>query len=100
MPRSVSDSHLNRYFQITKEALQVAKSTPVKAKVSVDAKKASADILYLVECYVKDAEHFAKKGDVVLAFAALNYAHGLLDGLARLKIIPLKDSRLFIVDDE
>ncbi len=100
MSRSVSKTHLDRYFRITKEALLVARATPVKTKVSIDAKKASADILHLVECYVKDAEHFAKRGDVVLAFAALNYAHGLMDGLARLKIIPVKDSRLFIVDDE
>ena len=46
-----------------------------------------------------DARHFGKKGDIVTAFAALNYAHGWLDAGARLGLFDVgHDSELFTVD--
>ena len=39
-----------------------------------------------------------KKGNIVNAFAALNYAHGWLDAGARLGIFDVHDSKLFTVD--
>jgi len=47
--------------------------------------------------YVSDAKHFEKKGDLVNAFAAINYAHGWIDSGVRLNIFDVKDSRLFTV---
>jgi uncharacterized protein len=49
--------------------------------------------------YYEDAKFFEKKGDIVTAFAALNYAHGWLDAGARLGLFDVgHDSRLFTVD--
>jgi len=45
----------------------------------------------------KDAKYFEDKGDIVSAFAALNYAHGWLDAGARIGVFIVKDSRLFTV---
>ena len=58
------------------------------------------DFLDMIKRYVADAHHFEEKGDVVNAFAALNYAHGWLDAGARLGIFDVHDSKLFTVDDE
>lgn len=88
----ITDEKLKKYFSITKEALAMAEKAPKEDKAE--------DILDLVRRYVSDAEHFNSKKDKVNAFAALNYAHGLLDCCARLKFIKVNDSRLFIVDDE
>ncbi|MBU0615856.1 MAG: DUF357 domain-containing protein, partial [Nanoarchaeota archaeon] len=56
------------------------------------------DFLDMVSRYVSDAEHFYNKGDLVNAFAALNYAHGWLDAGARIGLFDVHDSRLFTVD--
>ena len=56
------------------------------------------DFLDMIERYIKDAEHFEKKGEIVDAFAALNYAHGWLDAGARLGLFDVHDSKLFTVD--
>ena len=58
------------------------------------------EVLDMAERYYSDAGHFKEKGDVVTAFAALNYAHGWLDCGARMGLFKVKDSRLFTVDDE
>ena len=54
----------------------------------------------MVENYLKDARYFESQGNIVNAFAALNYAHGWLDCGARLKLFKVNDSRLFAVDEE
>lgn len=49
--------------------------------------------------YLSDAEHFEKKGELVTAFAALNYAHGWLDAGARVGLFDVgHDSSLFTID--
>ena len=52
----------------------------------------------MVENYFKDAMHFKEKGDLINAFAALNYAHGWLDAGARIGIFDVHDSNLFAQD--
>jgi hypothetical protein len=95
MERTVSDEKLEKYFRITKEALDM-----VKAKGLDQKRKAQAmDALDMAQRYYDDALHFKKKGELVTAFAALNYAHGWLDCGARLGLFKVKDSRLFTVDD-
>ena len=37
-------------------------------------------ILDMAERYVADAKHFIEKGELRVAFGAVEYAHGLLDG--------------------
>jgi hypothetical protein len=53
----------------------------------------------MAQRYFSDARHFEKKGDIVTAFAALNYAHGWLDAGARLGLFDVgHDDKLFTVD--
>ncbi|MBR9702560.1 DUF357 domain-containing protein, partial [Candidatus Woesearchaeota archaeon] len=53
----------------------------------------------MAQRYFDDAKHFREKGDKVLAFAALNYAHGWLDAGARIQLFKVNDSVLFTVDE-
>ena len=94
MNSTITSEKLQQYFSITREALQ-------KAKDALDSsRKAQAeDFLDMASRYVQDAEYFhTTKKDAVLAFAALNYAHGWLDAGARIGLFKVKDSRLFTVD--
>jgi len=87
---------LNKYFTITKEALG-------KAEIAFDGSrlKEAADFFDMASRYYQDAEYFFReKEDYVLAFAALNYAHGWLDAGARIGLFVVTDSRLFTVDGE
>lgn len=96
MFNTITSQKLEQYFSITKEALE-------KAKVALDSSrlKEAKDFLDLAQRYYDDAHYFwEKKQDAVLAFAALNYAHGWLDAGARIRLFKVKDSRLFTVDDE
>jgi hypothetical protein len=86
---------LEKYFSVTGEALAMAKRAPKRKGMEKEA----LDFLDMASRYYSDAEHFRKKGDYVLAFAALNYAHGWLDAGARIQLFAVKDSRLFTVDD-
>ncbi|MFA6461129.1 MAG: DUF357 domain-containing protein [Candidatus Woesearchaeota archaeon] len=86
---------LNKYFSITKEALD-------KAEKALDEKRLehARDFFNMAFSYYSDAKYFfTEKQDYVLAFAALNYAHGWLDAGARIGLFKVKDSRLFTVDD-
>ena len=59
----------------------------------------ASDALDMVDRYLSDADHFEKNGDRVRAFAAIVYAHGWLDALARCGVIDVgHDSELFTVD--
>ncbi len=95
MNNIISGEKLERYFKITKEALDA-----VKNKLDEKRKKEALDFLDMAERYYSDAMHFKKKGEIVTAFAALNYAHGWLDAGARAKLFKVSDSRLFTVDEE
>jgi hypothetical protein len=57
------------------------------------------DFFDMASRYYNDAAHFKKHKDYVLAFAALNYAHGWLDAGARIGLFDVHDSTLFTVDD-
>ncbi len=95
MNSTITPEKLQKYFSITKEALG-------KAKVALDKSrlKEAKDFLDMAQRYFDDAHYFhEKKNDAVLAFAALNYAHGWLDAGARIGLFKVKDSRLFTVDD-
>ena len=96
MNKTITDEKLKKYFSITKEALDMVNKKGLDEK----RKKEAEDFLDMATRYYEDAMHFYKKGDFVLAFAALNYSHGWLDAGARIKLFKVSDSRLFTVDDE
>jgi len=94
MNNLITAEKLKKYFSITQEALE-------KAKKALDVEKldSAKDFLDMAQRYYDDAHYFLeKKDDAVLAFAALNYAHGWLDAGARSGLFKVKDSRLFTVD--
>ena len=89
----ITDEKLAKYFDVTSRALK-----KVKIVAGADKKKAE-DALDMAKRYYEDAKHFRDKGDIVTAFAALNYAHGWLDAGARLGLFDVgHDSELFTVD--
>ena len=91
----ITPEKLEKYFSITQQALD-------KAKLAFDEKRQSQaeDFFDMASRYFQDAQFFYKeKQDYVNAFAALNYAHGLLDAGARIGLFKVNDSQLFTVDD-
>ena len=93
---NVSREKLERYFNVSREALNKAKESPENLDINDETRK---DFLDMIERYINDAEHFKEKGDIVTAFAALNYAHGWLDAGARIGLFDVHDSKLFTVDE-
>ena len=96
MEKTITDEKLKKYFSVTEEAHAMAKQSG--NRTSLDAER--NDFLDMIQRYIADAHHFEEQGDIVNAFAALNYAHGWLDAGARLGIFDVHDSRLFTVDDK
>ena len=95
MNNIITAEKLKKYFSITAEALEKVKDSPIDEK----RKEHAADFLNMCQRYYDDARHFEKKGDIVTAFACLNYAHGWLDAGARLGLFDVGgDSTLFSVD--
>jgi len=88
----ITEEKLNKYFDITSRALK-------KVKIVKEHKKQAEDAFDMAKRYYEDAKHFRDKGEIVTAFAALNYAHGWLDAGARLGLFDVEhDSELFTVD--
>ncbi len=96
MASTISPEKLAKYFDVTSRALKKVKIVPSEKTIG---KKAAEDFLDMAQRYFSDARHFEKKGDIVTAFAALNYAHGWLDAGARLGLFDVDhDDTLFTVD--
>ncbi|MBN2566620.1 DUF357 domain-containing protein [Candidatus Woesearchaeota archaeon] len=95
---AVTDGRLARYFDITGRALAKAEPFP---DADEEHHRQAREALDMARRYYDDAGHFREKGDLVTAFAALNYAHGWLDAAARFGLIDAGgDSELFVVDDD
>jgi len=60
------------------------KKIEIKLPNGTPLRKIAEDYLDMATRYYNDAKHFEKQGNYVLAFAALNYAHGWLDAGARI----------------
>ncbi len=86
----IAKEKLEKYYKIAKEAIEKAKSSNSKFNENI-----KNDFLNMIESYYKDAHYFEEKGDIVNAFAALNYAHGWLDAGARIGVFLVKDNKLF-----
>ena len=92
MNNKITKQKLEKYYNLSSKALTIAKKAVIKNKV-----KQAKEIFTMVEAYLSDAKHFQKNKDYVLAYGALNYAHGWLDAGARLRIYKVKDRDLFTV---
>ena len=93
---TVTPDKLAKYFDVTGRALKKVK---ISTEKEIHWQSAAEDFLDMAQRYYSDAQHFADKGDIVTAFAALNYAHGWLDAGARLGLFDVgKDNVLFTVD--
>ncbi len=90
--KEITKEKLEKYFNLTSKALEIAKKNVIKGK-----EKEAKEIIEMVSNYLYDARHFENKGDWVNAFAALNYAHGWLDSGVRLEIFNVKDDKLFTI---
>ena len=87
------DDIVRKDLDVTRRALEKLK---VIAPEKSYAKRIAEDFLKMARSYFTDATHFAAKGDMVNAFAAVNYAHGWLDAGARLGVFDVGgDNRLF-----
>ncbi|MEM4246996.1 MAG: DUF357 domain-containing protein [Candidatus Woesearchaeota archaeon] len=96
MSSTITPEKLAKYFDVTSRALKKVKIVSAEKTIG---KKAAEDFLDMAQRYFSDAKHFEEKGDIVTAFAALNYAHGWLDAGARLGLFDVDhDDTLFTVD--
>jgi len=96
MQDKITSEKLEKYFDVTGRALKKVK---IVCDVKINCKEAAEDFLDMAKRYFEDAKHFKEKGDIVTAFAALNYAHGWLDAGARIGLFDVDhDSVLFTVD--
>ena len=91
----ITQEKMDKYFEVTGKALKKIKIAKEK-KISWQEK--AEDFLDMATRYYNDAKYFMEKGDMVTAFAALNYAHGWLDACARIGIFDVHNSKLFTVD--
>ena len=92
MNNRITKQKLEKYYDLTSRALLIAKKAVVKGKI-----RQAKEIFQMVEAYLSDSLHFQENKDYVLAYGALNYAHGWLDAGARLKIYKVTDSELFTI---
>lgn len=92
--KEITGQKIKKYFLVTEKAFKEAKKA--KNRTKLDSER--VDFLDMIERYISDAHHFYDKGEIVDAFAALNYAHGWLDAGARLGLWDVHDSKLFTVD--
>ena len=94
----ITPEKLAKYFDVTGRALKKVKIAKEK---KINWQTSAEDFLDMAQRYFSDAQHFAEKGDIVTAFAALNYSHGWLDAGARLGLFDVgKDNALFTVDSD
>ena len=96
MNNEITNEKLDKYFDVTNRALKKVK---IAEEQSFNWKEKAEDFLDMATRYFSDAKYFKEKGEIVNAFAALNYAHGWLDAGARLGLFDVDgDNQLFTVD--
>jgi hypothetical protein len=89
----ISEERLAKYLQITDKAFKMLK---IAAPERSFLRELADDFLDMANSYASDAKEFAKEGDLVNAFACINYAHGWLDCGARIGLFEVGgDDQLF-----
>lgn len=86
---------IEKYENLTRTALKMVKNASWDKNRLAEGK----DFVLMCESYLKDSVYFKEKGELVLAYGALNYSHAWLDAGARIGIFSVHDSKLFTVDD-
>ena len=90
---AVTLERVERYLSLTSAALAKLK---VAAPERSFNRRLADDFLSMARSYFDDAKDFVRKGDLVNAFACVNYAHGWLDCGARIGLFDVgADDRLF-----
>lgn len=85
------------YVDITGKALKEVKSGDF-GDTPLDLARAAKDFLDMAQRYYEDAKYFEQKGDILTAFAAINYSHAFLDAGARLGLFKVNNPKLFASD--
>ena len=93
MENTITQEKIDKYFEITQEALKIVKKNIISGK-----EKEAKEIIDMASNYISDAKHFFEKDDWTNCFGALNYAHGWIDSGVRLNIFDVDDDRLFTVN--
>jgi hypothetical protein len=89
----ITEERVERYIALTSEALGKLKIASPERSFN---RKLADDFLKMAKAYFEDAKDFSNKGDLVNAFACINYAHGWLDSGARIGLFDVGgDDRLF-----
>jgi hypothetical protein len=89
----ITEERVERYLDITAKAMAKLK---VAAPERSFNRRLADDFLKMARSYFDDAKDFARKGDLVNAFACVNYAHGWLDCGARIGLFDVGgDDKLF-----
>ena len=78
---TISDEKIEKYLQTTSRALEAIR---IAAPERSFHRRMAEDFLGMARSYYGDALHFRDQGDLVNAFASVNYAHGWLDCGARI----------------
>lgn len=93
----ITQAKIAKYLDTTARALA---KTRVVAPPKSFASRIAENFLDMATRYYADAQHFAAQGDLVNAFATVNYAHGWLDAGARLGVFDVgQDDVLFTLLD-
>ena len=90
----IKEEKVLKYIKITEKALAKIK---FKKNCEPYLKKAGEDFLAMATDYYNDAKYFLEKGELINAFAAINYAHGWLDAGSKLGVFNVRDSKLFVL---
>jgi len=89
----ITDERMKKYLQTTGKAIDKVKIAPPPRSHLF---KLANDVLAMAMAYYSDAKAFAHDGNYVLAYGAVNYAHGWLDAGARLGLFDVEeDDQLF-----
>jgi hypothetical protein len=89
----ITEERVERYICITSEALSKLKMSAPERSFN---RRIAEDFLKMARAYFEDAKDFARKGDLVNAFACVNYSHGWLDSGARIGLFDVGgDDKLF-----
>jgi hypothetical protein len=89
----ITQEHMQRYLDITRRALDKVRMAAPERSFN---RKLADSFLEMARTYYDDAKHFREQGDLVNAFACVNYAHGWLDCGARIGLFDVgQDDQLF-----
>ncbi len=89
----ISEEKVLKYLDTTRRALE---KLIIAAPERSFNRRLAEDFLNMATSYYEDAKHFRESGDLINAFAAVNYAHGWLDCGARIGLFDVgQDDKLF-----